>query len=228
MPAETIVKPITVSLTPKPWAAAIAPFTNTWEPITNNTKPTINFVIATGVGDPPASAPRSSAASEGSSLAERISQTKLIIVPATNARPAIQVIRPPEAIPQVAIETPKRRGTSCFTKRLFTRSGITAALAPSTTSTLKIFEPTILLTAIASPALPPLRVESRLTNSSGALVPKDTTVRPITIWGIPNNNESATEPATNNSPPPNNNKMPIIIKPKSIRKGGVIRFANNF
>ena len=138
------------------------------------------------------------------------------------------MIRPPEAIPQVAIDTPKRRGTSRFTKRLFTRSGITAALAPSTTSTLKIFEPTILLTAIASPALPPLSVESRLTNSSGALVPKDTTVRPITIWGIPNSNESATEPATNNSPPQNNNKMPIIIKPKSIKKGGVIRFNNNF
>ena len=54
-------------------------------------------------------------------------------------------------------------------------------------------------------------VESRLTNSSGALVPMDTTVRPITIWGIPSSRDRATDPATNNSPPPKSNKIPTRI-----------------
>lgn len=54
-------------------------------------------------------------------------------------------------------------------------------------------------------------VESRLTNSSGALVPSDTTVRPITIWGIPSSNDRVTEPATNSSPPPNSSRIPATI-----------------
>ena len=58
-------------------------------------------------------------------------------------------------MPQVAIDTPSSKGTSRRTRRLLTRSGITAALAPSTINTLKMLEPTTLLTAIASPPAPP-------------------------------------------------------------------------
>jgi len=118
------------------------------------------------------------------------------------------VRRPPEAIPHTAIDTPSSRGTSRRTRRLFTRRGTTRALRPSTTSTLKILLPTMLLTAMSSP---PWIVEIRLTNSSGALVPSATTVRPITIWGIPSSKASAVDPPTNNSPPPKSSRMPTMI-----------------
>ncbi len=52
--------------------------------------------------------------------------------------------------------------------------------------------PTIFPTAIASD---PRRKEPILTNSSGALVPSDTTVRPITSCGIPKIRDSEAEEA---------------------------------
>ena len=51
--------------------------------------------------------------------------------------------------------------------------------------------PTTLLTARESN---PRSTELTLTNSSGALVPKDTTVSPITSCGIPKISDSVTDP----------------------------------
>ena len=187
-------------------AAAVAPFTSTSDPSTNSTSPPASLAAATaGVARSPSSkSPSSSEYSE----AVRISQIRLIAVPTSRARPACQVRRPPEAMPHTAIETPSSRGTSLRTRRLLTRSGTTRALRPSTTNTLKMLLPTTLLTAMASP---PLKVEIRLTNNSGVLVPRETTVRPITIWGIPSNRARAEDPATKSSPPPNKSTMPRRI-----------------
>ena len=129
--------------------------------------------------------------SSGCSRAVRISQTVLITSPNSKARPACQVTRPAEAMPQTAAEMAIIRGTSRLTRRLSTRNGSTRALLPSTTITLKMLLPTTLLTARASA---PCSTELRLTNSSGALVPRDTTVRPITSWGMPKITAMATDP----------------------------------
>ncbi len=209
MPAATIVRPITVSLTPRAVAAATAPFTSTWEPTTSRPRPAASLAPATGAGARSLSS--ISSTSVGFSEALRTSHTRLITRAVSRATPACQVTRPAEAMPHTAVDTANSSGTSRRTRRLFTFSGTIAALRPSTTSTLKMLLPTMLLTAMASPAGLPSIVESRLTNSSGALVPSDTTVRPITIWGMPSSSESATEPATKSSPPPNSSRIPTTI-----------------
>ena len=48
-------------------------------------------------------------------------------------------------------------------------------------------------------------------NNSGELVPKATTVKPITIWGIPRIKDKATDPWIKNSPPIKSKKIPTII-----------------
>ena len=53
-----------------------------------------------------------------------------------------------------------------------------------------------------------------LTNSSGALVPSETTVKPITSCGIPKIRESDAAPWTKNSPPAKRVKIPIMISSK--------------
>ena len=115
--------------------------------------------------------------SSGSSRAVRISQTVLMTRPSKRATPDCQVTRPADAIPQAAAETARRRGTSLLTSRLSTFRGRTRALQPSTTNTLKMLLPTTLLTASASA---PCATELILTKNSGALVPSETTVRPMT------------------------------------------------
>ena len=115
--------------------------------------------------------------SSGSSRAVRISQIVLITKASNKATPDCQVTVPVEAIPQTAADTARSSGTSRRTRRLSTLRGITRALLPSTTITLKMLLPTTLLTAKASE---PWETDPMLTNSSGALVPRDTTVSPIT------------------------------------------------
>ncbi len=44
-----------------------------------------------------------------------------------------------------------------------------------------------------------------------ALVPRDTTVRPTTIWGMPRSRARTVAPATNSSPPTNNGTIPARI-----------------
>jgi len=53
---------------------------------------------------------------------------------------------------------------------------------PKTTRTLIILLPITLLAASESL---PFKIELKLTNNSGELVPSETTVNPITIRGIP-------------------------------------------
>ena len=107
----------------------------------------------------------------------RISQVVFIISATIKATPNCQVISSEAAIPQTAVDTAKRRGMSLLTRRLSTLKGRKSALPPRTTITLKILLPTMLLKARLSD---PVREELTLTNSSGALVPRDTIVKPIT------------------------------------------------
>ena len=92
--------------------------------------------------------------------------------------PACQVKRPVEDIAQTAHEIAIKRGTSLRTILLFTFKGVINELIPKTTRTLKILLPITLLAASESL---PLKIEFKLTNNSGELVPKETTVNPITI-----------------------------------------------
>ena len=92
--------------------------------------------------------------------------------------PACQVNKPVDDIAQTAHEIAIRIGTSLRTILLFTLKGVISELIPNTTRTLKILLPITLLAARESL---PLKIEFKLTNNSGELVPKETTVRPITI-----------------------------------------------
>ena len=72
------------------------------------------------------------------------------------------------------------------------------AVAPTTTSMLKILLPIMLLTAMA---LLPVRAEAMLTAASGALVPNATIVSPIIIDGIFNLLARSLDPSTKKSAP---------------------------
>ena len=148
----------------------------------------------------------------------RISQIVLITKASNKATPDCQVTVPVEAIPQTAADTARSSGTSRRTNRLSTLSGSTSALLPSTTITLKMLLPTTLLTAKASE---PWNTEPMLTNSSGALVPSDTTVSPITNWGMPKINAKVTAPWTNSSPPPKSRPIPTSTSKAESRNGGI-------
>ena len=133
VPAETIVRPITASLTPSCNAAALAPLTRSWAPKPSTTIPPNSRIEALTQPSSAVSASISGSAfsiSSGSSRAVRI--------------------RPVEAMPQTAADTARSRGTSRRTNRLSTFRGSTRALLPSTTITLKMLLPTALLTARAS------------------------------------------------------------------------------
>ena len=79
---------------------------------------------------------------------------------------------------QTAQEIAISRGTSLLTILLFTFRGVINELIPKTTRTLKILLPITLLAASESL---PFKIELKLTNNSGELVPRETTVKPITI-----------------------------------------------
>ena len=180
VPAETMVSPITASLTPRLKATALAPFTKRLAPKPRTTMPAnrrTTALIQPCFAVPKSISGSAGSISSGSSRAVRISQTVLMTRPNNRATPDCQVTRPAEAIPQAAADTASRRGTSLLTKRLSTFRGRTRALQPSTTNTLKMLLPTTLLTASASA---PCTTELMLTKNSGALVPSDTTVKPMT------------------------------------------------
>jgi hypothetical protein len=77
-------------------------------------------------------------------------------------------------------------------------NGKIAAPMPSTKQMLQIFEPTTL--PIAMPPWP-LQLALILTTNSGALVPKATTVKPITSGLIPSLMANSDDPFTNHSAP---------------------------
>ena len=79
------------------------------------------------------------------------------------------------------------------------------SLYPKTTRTLKILLPITLLAARESL---PFKIELKLTNNSGELVPRETTVKPITIWGIPKIKDKNMAPCIKNSPPAKSRTMP--------------------
>ena len=115
-----------------------------------------------------------------SSLSLRLFISQIVFNIRQNKRktPACQVRRPVEDIAQTADDIAIRIGTSLLTILLLTFNGVIRELIPRTTRILKILLPITLLAARASL---PLKTEFKLTKSSGELVPKDTTVSPITI-----------------------------------------------
>lgn len=93
-------------------------------------------------------------------------------------------------------EIPIITGTSKRINCLATTSGVTTAASPRITKILKILLPTMLPKARS---VWPLKADITLTASSGALVPKATTVRPTTKGEIPTAVASRAEPLTKNS-----------------------------
>ena len=77
--------------------------------------------------------------------------------------------------------------------------GKRSAANPKISPTLAMFEPTTLPTAIASA---PFKVAVRLAANSGALVPKATTVRPMTKGLSLKRRAKLEANLTNSSPPP--------------------------
>ncbi len=96
-------------------------------------------------------------------------------------------------------------GTSNRTSCWSTTSGATRALRPSTNSTLKMLLPTILPSAMSGA---PVRLACRLTASSGELVPKATTVSPITSGEIPIAAANRDAPRTRASAPTMRSTIP--------------------
>jgi hypothetical protein len=86
--------------------------------------------------------------------------------------------------------------------------GVTTADNPKIIRTLKILLPTALPKAI-SPC--PVALDITLTASSGALVPKATTVNPIINGDIPNAAADFAAPLTNASAPTISNTNPARI-----------------
>ena len=80
-------------------------------------------------------------------------------------------------------------------------------------STLKMLLPTMLPTAMSAwPASP----ACTLTAISGALVPKATTVRPITSGEIPNRAARRAAPRTSNTAPAASSTSPRTNKPRTV------------
>ena len=216
-----MVSPITASLTPNNPAAELAPLTKRFEPKVSKPIPATRrpielsqpcFVVLTLISGSASSTP------SGSSRTVLISHIVLIANATNSARPACQVTFPADAIPHTAVDTAIKIGTSLRTKRLSTFKGRTRALPPRTTNTLKMLLPTTLLTANKSD---PFRTELTLTNSSGALVPSETIVNPMTSCGIPSLSAKETDPLTNSSPPRNNKPIPISTSIAEIKKFGI-------
>jgi len=110
--------------------------------------------------------------------------------------------------------TPKREyGISFLIVACFTTSGAISAATPKIRRELDIFEPIILPRAM--PVLP-LMLAITLTTSSGAEVPKATTVKPIKKAETPNRLAIDDEPSTMISAPLMRNTKPIINRKISI------------
>ena len=93
--------------------------------------------------------------------------------------------------------------------------GATIAATPTISIVLNTFEPTTLPTAKSAV---PFRADTKLTQNSGADVPKATIVSPMTSCGIRIRSASATAPSVSLSAPQSTSAAPpIIINIETIR-----------
>ena len=90
------------------------------------------------------------------------------------------------------------KGISIKSVFFLTASGVITEAMPRIRRTLRMLLPTTLLTASSALPLIPAVI---LMAASGALVPKATIVRPITICGMPSLPARLEEPSTNTSAP---------------------------
>jgi len=125
--------------------------------------------------------------------------------PPTRSAPSQRVRDPPAAIPQTTKDNVAITGTSTRTSWRSTVSGAITAASPRITNTLKILLPTTLPTTIPGSARAAAMIP---VTSSGALVPKETTVRPITNGLIPSARAADAAPRTSNSAPATSKARP--------------------
>ena len=101
-------------------------------------------------------------------------------------------------------------GTSSRTSCCATISGVTKAATPRMKSTLKMLLPTTLPSARSAW---PLKADITLTANSGALVPKATTVSPMTSGEIPHTAANREAPFTSHSALTTSRIKPSTSKP---------------
>ena len=145
-----------------------------------------------------------------------IPRVKLYVVPfsvSTGAIPQISAIRSAKV-------QRMEKGISFLIELDCTHTGAIAALAPRTTSVLKMLEPTTLLIARA---FSPARAELIETEASGRLVPIATMVSPMMIVGTLRVFAILDEPSTNQSAPFISITKPTMM-PKKARKIYIFTF----
>ena len=124
--------------------------------------------------------------------------------PMTDSVPSIG---PSSAITVMAEVASNRSSISLRTNRLCMVSGAITAAAPRTRARLLMFDPTTLPKARS---VAPRAAPTTLTTSSGALVPKATSVSATIMRGTPCRCATADAPRTSSVPPPSSNTIPTI------------------
>ena len=124
-------------------------------------------------------------------------------------RPSTRLKRPSDKSGSSAALVRSIKGSSRRKKGARVASGVTRALTPKMSPMLAMFEPITLPSAI--PALP-RSAAVRLAASSGALVPKATTVKPMTRELTPSRRARRDAKRTSRSPPTNSPPSPRTMR----------------
>lgn len=192
VPTAMRVKPITLSGTPKARASVLAPSTSACAPKTSNTRPAIipkmlrlGFIAST----------LSSWASLGLRSIQMIKPISRL-----SRMPPSKRLRLPLAKKARAIKLAKSMMGASLLKMLLvlTAMGNNKTHKPNIRPRFAMFEPMTLPTAIAGESL---KVAASVAANSGALVPKATTVKPITRGLKLKRNAKLEANLTSSSPP---------------------------
>jgi len=147
----TIVKPITISFTPKRVSSVRDPFTKILEPKLKRNIPNINFskIFSFPSYFSLNSSMSGSASFVSSSFSLMVLISHIVFKTKQNIKktPACNVYRPVDDFAQTAQEIAIKSGTSLLTILLFTLRGVINELIPKTTRILKILLPITLLAA---------------------------------------------------------------------------------
>ncbi len=135
-------------------------------------------------------------------------------MPTTRRPPSGRLIRPSASSPASSRDATIISGTSRRISWAAVAIGRTRAASPRIRPRFAIFEPTTLPTATSAR---PFSAPCTLTASSGALVPKATTVRPMTSDERPKRRASAAAPLTSHSAPSHSATRPATIWSHSTR-----------
>ena len=216
VPAATIVKPIMASLTPSPDAIPDAPLTNWSPPIISPARPiaTHNIDFHNGISLVLDLSISCDSAGVADFADENVCRRNMVknssrTIPSTRLNMRLDAPSRSGALP-IARSTKADRSTSGMSLVIMLRSifiGANIAVMPIMARTLKMLLPTTL--PIASSALP-LMADTMLMTSSGADVPKATTVNPMTSSDTPHRFAMLEAPSVNMLAPTNMNANPAI------------------